>query len=394
MAVREIEAVDINYIPDWKKWPTTADIDFTEILRRRYSSTYQFGDLTLKINYRHYPPHIAYTRIGEHLRLPNFDQWTIDNTKPPIQAVLNQMVEDLNELGKECDLIAWHHGYQCFPYVTKHLPDLFKLRILLFSDDCPGSSEVKTFPVAKHFNALLHNMYVRDYNTGVRTADVYKELGVPYCHLSSWGQSDNLTTYLAEHKFSIEEKAEQIRQGSSEYNGLLFIGCDGQMNRARYNFLCDLNRQADKVAAQIEMPVMLHGKGMRNGILEPRQPPAITGYTIAPYYMNALFGVNYAISSIFNARFFNLGAAGVVQLIYDKNKELSDFGLEDYIHYVPFNGTIPGMIQAIKGIKHDKEKLGAIIIAAHQKMGELLSKYSCGAAYQETIKDHLHLFNQ
>jgi hypothetical protein len=164
----KIKQLNVIHDPAWGKWPDTNDDDYSDVLAIRGNRLVD----GIEVETRIYPAYMAFATAGNK-QLPIDYQW-IDNTKLPGQAVLEQQIEDLKQYGAGCDVIFWDHAKNCYPPVAEYIPQLFKLAILPFADDCPGSSEIKTFPVARYFDALFYQMKVWDFATGERTADKYK----------------------------------------------------------------------------------------------------------------------------------------------------------------------------------------------------------------------------
>src|SRR3990167_1162394 len=291
----------------WNCWPETGRLDFSEALAYRSATRYNVGGgRTLTVVSRYYPAYLPFVRAGV-LRLPGaLAPGLINNALPPPQAVVDQQLQDLTELSKECEIILWRHSYNCWPWTAQHLPRLFKFRILEFGDDCPGSSEFKTFPVVRHFDVYAHNMVTWDPATGSRVADVYRERGMTDCRFFPMGPSTDIPALHRASGFDIHAKAESIARGQIP-KSLAFVGCAGTMNPARHRFSLAMNEAAVALDAE-GWNVRLHGLGMRNGLLAGHTNG---GPDLAALYAGSLFGYNVPISSIYNGRLSEIGRAHV-----------------------------------------------------------------------------------
>jgi len=372
----------------WGKWPHTQDTDYSPVIESVSPAAYEQDDLRLVV-YRHtYPAHAAYVKVGV-LRLPEgMPTWGIDVNLIPPSRVLEQQLADITEYSKTCKAIRWRHAWQCYPIVSKELPALFPIRILEFGDDCPGSSERKTFPNAAYFNELVHNMYTWDFETGTRVAAMYKERGLASTHFAALSAATGTIAYAEQNGLTVEAKAESLRSGAQLPYGLVFVGCAGWLNKRRLGFNTELaKRRAEFAAAGIT--TRLHGSGCVDGVLEPVNHPNGSGWVTAPLYWNALLGCNYAISSIFNARLFDLWLSGVGQMIYDKNNELADFGAQPDQHYIAYDGTVDDLLrQAIKWSR-DRTGLAELIVRGRDKAREIISTWSHDKAFQRIYFKHL-----
>lgn len=376
----KVEEVQIVYARHWNKWPDTQDTDFEQILKWRNPRTVIDPNTgtEIEITSRIYPAYLPYIK-AQHLHLhPQCNiGGDINNTLLPHNDVINQWIADLSDLSKECEIIVWHHGMQCFPPVSKYLPSLFKLPILIFGDDCPGSSEIKTFPIIKDFTALIHQMLTWDYQTGTRTVNKYQEIHPNLqCYHQLGGPTDHLTTWKDRINFSILHAKRPIL--------LSFIGCIGWMNPARVTFMQELNVRACELGENVR----LYGKDMRDSYLAFGQgegPAQVR--PIGEIYAETQFGINYPASSIFNARFFDLPLMGVIPIMYDKNKELPVYGIKPHIHYLPFDGTVNHLFAVIEGYKDTD--LSAMQKAGEAKALELLKEYTLGSVLNNVIIDNL-----
>ena len=195
--VVEVEQVIATHRHEWRKWPDTDDRDYSSVLAERSTWTFKRGDVELRVRNRFYPVYSSYIAAGD-LTLPiRFP--VINNLSPPSQAVLEQQRKDLAAYSAAgCSSILWEHCHQCFPEVVYDLPSLFKLRTIMFGDDCPGSSDVKTFPVAASFNAIYYSMYIWNPDNGALTGEEYRRRGVAYQRFAPSAMSVGLADGLAE----------------------------------------------------------------------------------------------------------------------------------------------------------------------------------------------------
>jgi len=377
VGVKEVLITDQR---SWQKWPDTDDTDFSKIIQeRRGGNPYRFADegVDLVVDTTTYPQYLPYVRAGV-LELPQgMAPGMVDNTRRPAPAVVNQLVSDLLRLSGDHEILRWQHAYQCFPEVMERISGRFKVCILEFGDDCPGSSEIKTFPVAKYFDALVYRMLTWDYATGVRTAEKYQALGLPYCRMHIGGTSDQLQAWCKDTGFTVQQKAEDLRRGAVDID-LIFVGCRGDMNPERRAFLTELNHRAGETGHRS----LLCGSGMRDGELLPRNDVNRNGYVVAPYYARSRFGVNFPISSFFNGRLFDLFETGVVQVLHDRHGELTEFGYRNGTHYIGFDGSIANFFQVLKAPREDGEFLSRMALAAKEHTDTVVAKNS----YREAIR--------
>ena len=365
----------------WQKWPGTNDRDFSDICAQRDVSpaSYEWEGHKFRVESRFLPAYKAFVDAGEDPPLTY--QW-IDNTKPPSQRVIDAMVALLEEYAKECPVILWDHALNCYPSVAQHLRRLFRLALLAFADDCPGSSEIKTFPVAEHFDALYYQMKVWDFKTGVLTADKYREIA-PGLKLYHKGQNESAGLFegLANILFDVNDKVSLLRRGVYPAIDVAFVGYRGWFWRKEF---CDgLNAMDDG-----GLTVRLHGTDMRHGELDGRWAPN-PGLQVGKLYANSLFGPNPQVSSIFNGRLMDLWRCGVVQLIHDPYNELVDEGFEPWVHYVPFDGTADDAMRLVHELKPQKDKLADMIHAAAVKVSEYQTIKSTNAVYARIYGEHM-----
>jgi hypothetical protein len=366
--MRTVRSVRVSYSSGWNKWPDSQDTGYSTI-EKEFS--YQLGsDITVQEVI--YPAYAAYAHSGILQLHPGCaTPGDINNLLLPDARVIAQQLDDLKRLAETRDVICWIHSTQCFKPVADALPALFKLRILDFGDDCPGSSERKTFPVAHGFNAYLARMLTWNYETGERTQHKYAQLGLKHFYHHRGGPLDWLTVEWAKRQLSVEQKWQAILDGAAQnLVDLNFVGCIGRMNPVRYAFMTELNARA----ASSGLRCALHGKEMRDGLLQPSYEAGIyAAKSVVELYTRSLFGVNFPASSLFNGRLFDLPLTGVIQVLYDKNNELATYGMLPHMHYLPFDGTVEGLFRTVHEAKRDLVALSTMASRAEQKAKELIS---------------------
>jgi len=381
MKVIEINQVIATHRHEWRKWPDTDDRDYTSVLDERWTWTFQRGDTTILVQNRFYPVYSAYLAAGDEnlpIRFP-----VINNLTPPSPAVLEEQRRALVSLLIDCNAILWEHAHQCFPEVVFSLPpQAFNFRILSHGDDCPGSSDIKTFPVASFFNALCHSMFVWNNDTGALTADEYRNRGVEYTRFCPNVMSAGLPAGLAEAGFSIAAKQDLIRSEAATPD-MAFVGFTGNGERAQ--LFRDL-RLAHARQEQHGVSMKLYGAvGMPDGVLEPRDPPHPKGlgYPMASLYAGAFSSLNIAISSLFNCRLADLWFSGVVQFVRDRWGELAKNGFVDGEHYISFDGTAYDLLTKVRELKTKPKEAAEMIGRAYTKAEQFWADNSWQAAYTD-----------
>lgn len=371
----EFTYLRVLHDPFWKKWPETEDFDYTPITE---ASTSRVVDgftptlprsggrrsspptpLRIKLTEKVYPIYHAYAKAGCRDIPGDRHPLDINNFDPPPQEVLEQMVRDLEHFGKGCQAVIWNYAVQCFPFVTQHLKRIFNFSTLLFRDDCPGSSEHKTWMVAGDFNLVQHQMYVWNYETGQLTSDEYEARGTEYTQcISPPGTSLGIEPYIAKEGFDAGAKVQSILDGTVP-TGLVYVGNSGYPNPIRREFIAQLNKRSEELEP-LGLTSKLWGKGMRDGVLGERLSLAGDGSYFAEEYVNALFTINYPVSSVFNARLLDSWRLGVIQLIPDRHDELPAFGFKNGTHFIKFDGTFKGFIETLWEWKDQKGRLANI----------------------------------
>lgn len=385
MRTLETQQLVVTERPAWNKWPSTADSDFSSVLDTRWTERYlsMDGDTELLVHNRLYPIYSTYQATGAPLNVP-YPQ--INNTVLPDQHVLDRQLEDLQRFSRDCQVVKWEHAYQCFPSVAKHLPELFKLSILVFGDDCPGSSDLKSFPIAGYFDVLWHMMFVWNYDTGERTDIKYKSLGVKYCKFTPCANADGLLTWVNETGFDVATKIAATSERLANPS-LVFVGSIGQSNMSRRAFFHELAGFARQQLPVAGWRTRLYGCGMPDGFLEPQQHPHGKGYIVAPIYVDATFGVNFAESSIFNTRLLDLWTMGVAQLVHDPHNELAVNGIHANEHYISYDGTCTDLLRQLEWWRARPAELAALLIRAEQKGRDFTAQHT--NPFRDIYFDHL-----
>jgi len=343
-------------------WPVTEDTDFSKVSKWRSRQTYTRGNDTLYVESHRYDPYSAVARTG-HLDLP-VPYKNRDATKEPHQDVMDAMVEDLKGYAKAgCTVIRWRHAWFCFEPVTRHLGRMFNLVALDFGDDVPGSTEVKVEPVIYNFDAVIHQMFTFDYATGKKVGDLYsKDYGVDWVRHALLGPS----TPVARAKPAPEVERDVL---------LTFVGAMGMQNPGRVAFLKDLNYRAH----ELEGVTKLHGSCHRDGYLPNEE--------LAPLYRRSRFGVNYPASSLWNGRCFDLFLTGCVQICPDKWDELPVYGFKPWEHFIPFNGTVDGLLYELEALEGTPPP--GMAQKAREQAVRMLAEHSTAKVTEDMLWEHL-----
>lgn len=352
-----IRQVTVCDDPAWGCWPASPVSDYTAVNESIHIEHY--GDIT--VDNRILP---AYRCIDETDKtLPITYPW-IDNTRRPSASAMRRMVALLAEAAETSDVIVWDHAKNCWPEVARAIPGLFKLSILPFADDCPSSTELKTLPVVRHFDAVLHFMDVWCLATGERVADVYRTASPSIrCYHAPSNESPGLMEWIASSGFDVSAKAAAIRAGVLPDVPHAFVGdLGGGWRKELLSGLADV----------LKPPSAFYGVDQRDGILRGRTVVMPMGDSVPVYsptcgspcaelYARTLFGVNPQASSLFNTRLMDLWRCGVVQLIHDPHGELAGHGWMPWTHYLPFDGTAADALFVMAKAKQDLAALASII---------------------------------
>lgn len=387
MAIIDVEQLTITDNPGWKKWPHTQDTDFSNIEAVRLKREISDAHNTIRVTERFYPAFSAYAKVG-NLSLP-CPPGIIDNTKLPPSDVLEQQVRDLTALSKECQALYWHTAYQGFPYVADKVCPLFQFKLLSFGDDCPGSSEIKTFPIARHFNALIHAMGVWSMDTGEFVSTIYRRLGIPDIYQTTAGCTTGLLIALDDTNFDVEDKIAKIGAGARFENDLVFIGARTQRSW-RSRFISRMNKVLHGIKSS-GLNITFKGAGMPDGLYQPATHPKGIGYPVGLLYTKTHMGVNLQLSGLFNARLMDLWRTATPQMIYDPHGEMQLIKAEPMEHFIPFDGTPEGLLATFKKYRTEHALLAHIArngVAQEKFVRETMNFYT---VMNEVFLDHTGL---
>lgn len=346
-----IDVVVATHRPTWGKWPDSENYDLASLrdappVERRV--THPDGTVYV-MRERFYPVFEAY--LATSTPLPSREYYPVINNllsvDPRVLERQRQQLLRYADLG--CKVLWWEHAYSCRLATMEAIRDRFPLRVLAFGDDAPGSSDIKTFPVCAGFNALYHTMLVWDFDRGLMTADQYRQRGLERCYHVPSTASAGLERRCTEMGFDVTRKIERL--GAGELAPLLaWVGARSGP-AWRQQLLAQMASWPRTTPAGLT--TRIHGSGLRDGLLQPFHPGEGDGYTIAPLYADATVGFNLQHSSIFNTRLRDLWRMGVVQIVHDRHGELASIGAEAGVHYVPFDGTGPGLLAAAHAVAAD-----------------------------------------
>lgn len=372
-----------THLHEWQKWPDTNDRDYSDVLawRGEWRFTYPEHDLEIVVTNRYLPVFKAYLDAGDERLVVRFP-W-IDNTVLPSEAVRAALIAMLAEAAKECTALRWEHAHQCTPPVAAHLRGMFRLTSLNFGDDCAGSSEIKTWPVAHAFDAYVYTMFVWHFASGTLTAPLYTSRGVGRCYHIVSGETMGLSKHLAAASFSVEEKAAKVERGERMPVDFVFVGMANGFDW-RKSLLEKVNTGGIPAVS-----TRLHGVGMRDGEIGDRFPYQNAAPSLAGLYPQCLLGLNPQQSSIFNTRLIDLWRSGVVQLIHDPWNELAHYGIEAGRHYVAFDGTYTGLVKVAQACSRNARDLASIIRAGAAVADRLDQVASWTGAHRQLYLDHL-----
>lgn len=378
--MKQLRQIIMGCYLDRDKWPTTGNKDFSGT-RESLQSTCQYtlNGETVEVQTYYFPLYSIYVANGWKLE-PGLEIGNPNNLLEPDPAVLQQLRLQLTAFGNCYDIILWPHALLCYPYVGD-LIRKFKLSIMTFGDDCPGSSEQKSFPVCRFFDAIVHRMLIWDYASGVRSETKYKEHGAKRCYHDLGGPDPSLHSWIGEGNLDLPMKLRRMSHFQLPID-LIWIGCIGWMNPERSAFLTELNRRAAEW--QGAGKTVLYGKDMRDGIVGS-QGRGTDGIWTGPLYRDSLFGLNYPASSIFNGRFFDLPLTGTIQVLHDRNDELKTVGMLPEEHYLSFDGTVDNLFSVMARAKA-RSDLAGLGLRAHEKALELLEQNSL--LTQRILADH------
>jgi len=404
--MKTIEAAIIGYRPDWQKWPDTGDTNYDSVLLQRNDTLYDLGDLgDVTLRTRWYPIHRGYA-VANHLQLPMQHPF-INNLMNPWMPVLDAMIYDLECLANDgVQLVIWEHAYQCYPYVAQHLKRIFKHSVLIHCDDSPGATEIKTDPIAKFFDSAIVGNLIWT-TAGEKTKDLYARWGVidtHYLALSTTGgfmegladahgwvkpREDGVGIAPLRHGFGgaqtgysgppchgrldLDRRMAQLRAKDYDHD-LSFVG--GGMG----GFRPLLNHPTTtQTFNQAGLRTVVAGIGMRDGPLMPRDP-ATLGHTVAGLYLRSFAALNVPFIGLMGTRPFDAWASGTLLVQHDPVGELDGIGVRPGVHYADFDGTIAGLVQAVRYYQQHMDEAEAIIRAAYEVCWSLPKTYSIPGA--------------
>lgn len=368
-----VQGVDIGAEPSFPLWPYNDNVDLASYNDIVEEQVYRRGDVEILVRSRRYWAYSPYIELGANRADLPMPPGYVHALNAPRQEILDRMLADLEARSREgAKTVLWRHSYQCYPAVAQHLKRLFRLSILKFGDDCPGGTEVKTFPVAPYFDALLYNMLVRTYG-GRDTAEEYREHGLPYAKFIPIGMGC-AAQYVERNPDAFDRKLAMIRAGSCPI-GLVYLGARvGSAFPHRRDFQTELNARAGELDREgITTRLMGYGP-MRDGVLTPEHYQPGCGLATGDLYHRSLFTVNVAASSIFNARLFECAELGAVQIIHDHNLELARFGFIPGEHYIPFDQTVTGLLQTVRAWRPRREETARIALQARDAFRSFLAR--------------------
>lgn len=388
MRTVHVEQVIVGHYPSWGKWPDTDDEDYSDVMAKRMEWGFNLDGVRLEITNRWLPAYRCYLDAGrerEGIR-PVFP-WINNLDLPHDEVVLAQIsaLEDAAAAG--CTSLLWEHSYQCAPSAAGNARRLFPLTILSFGDDLfPGSSDVKTWPVAGAFDAAMLAMMVCNFEQGVLTAPEYLKRGTGKVYHVGCSLTAGLQSELARTGFDLHEKADRIRMGWTPPTDVAFAGI-GIGEARRVDFLQALSKEPE-VGGELGV-TRLHGPHMRDSIIGTFSHDEAMGAGVAGLYTNAAMSPNPQQSSLFNCRLVDLWRCGVVQFIHDPWKELEYYGITTDA-YVPFDGTLPGFKVAVAEFRaRGREAWADLLLAAEQACNHYTEAASWTGAYTRMYQDHL-----
>lgn len=403
---KHLQAVVVGYRPNWCKWPDTIDKDFSNVLSHRFQHTYTTDNNTYTVTFRWYPVYRAYT-VANDLNIPTKHPF-IDNTNPPSQTVIGQMIRDLSDIANDgCELCLWENMYQCFPQVAEKLRGTFKHSIMIHANDCLIATSKNTEPVAAFFDSVIHGNIIWK-SDGALTKDLYKSLGVEDTHYMVLGTTGGfidgllrcygkqaigdtgsgispvrLCTEQTQSTIDISARIESLAK-HAYHNDLVFVGGGMGEHRAALN-------AAAKVFDASGLNVKLYGIGMRDGPLLPRDP-ATLGSSIPSLYLDSFAVLNRQFIGLMGTRPFDAWATGNVLVQCDPVGELDQIGVLAGTHYASYDGTINGLIDVVRYYKKHSDEAIEIAKAGNMIGVHLIKTYSINNAIETILSKNLHKF--
>ena len=407
MSTPIVEMVIVGYTPLWKKWPLTQDMSYNDILSQRSDTLYHTTKGDVVIRTRHYPIHRGYVIAG-HLETPVKHPF-INNLLPPPHKVMDAMLRDLRDIANDgVTICLWEHAYQCYPYVAQHLRNIFKHSIIVHADDCPGATEIKTQPVARHFDSAIHGNIIWKLD-GSKTEDLYKGWGVTDTHyltlsvtggfmpgLADWmkepdvkdakdaGVGSGIAPLRQEgvpstgKSFDIDRRVAQLRAKAYTFD-LAFVG--GKLGQFRPK----LNEPGTTAAFRAAgLRTKIAGIGMRDGALLPRIPATLGG-PVAQLYINSFSTLNLQFIGLMGTRPYDAWASGTLLLQWDPVGEMAEVGAQDGVHFVGYDGTIVDLIAKVKYYQAHMDETESIVRAGLELGSELPKKHSMCKALERIL---------
>jgi len=379
--MRTIEGVIVGYQNVWRKWPDSEDRDYSSVLAKRELREYTVAGESIVVCMRWYPAHRAYVLAGVN-KTPVWHP-SINNTVLPPQSVMDAMLKDLTDIANDSvTLCYWEHAYQCYPYVAQHLKRIFKHSILMHADDCPGSTELKTEPIAKYFDSVIHGNVIWHPN-GELTSSLYNRLGIQDTHYVALGVSAGFMKGLDNELsvgqvFSVEDRIEQLREGGYSYD-MVFVG--GALGDQRAILNEDKTTALFKAAG---LRTRILGVGMRDGTLHPRIPPDL-GTPVAAVYLSAFSVLNMPMVGLMGTRPFDAWASGTLLIQQEMTHELRHLGILSGEHYAPFNGTMEDLIRVVRYHQEHFDETVKMIRAGYKYGMELSRRYNSKTAMESIL---------
>jgi hypothetical protein len=372
-----IEAVTIGYQPSWEKWPDTLDMGFDSVMAKRQDGHYTINGEPVTVRMRWYPVHRTY--IGANIHVLPVQHPFIVNTMPPPQPVLDWWVRDLEALAASgVTLVLWEHAYQCYPPVAQHLKRLFKHSILIHGDDCPGSTEIKTAPIAQYFDSVFHGNLIWT-APGEKTADLYHRLGVQDTHYLTLGPTGGFTPTLpGGAPFDLDQRIQQLSE-QRYLHDVVFAGSMMGTYRQRYN-----EPEATALFNAAGLKVKLYGVGMRDGPLVPRIPSTI-GKPVGQLYAAAFSTVNIQFIGLISTRSYDAWSSGTLLVQYDPVHELDPIGILPGVHYAHYDGTVQGLINTVRYYQHHFDEAERILRAGYEIGPKLQAEYNMTRAVERVL---------
>lgn len=359
--MKVIEQVVVCHYASWGKWPDTPDTNYDDVMSQRTEGHYTVDGEPVTIRTRRYPAYRAIAATGKHLVIPYPG---IDNNVELNPAAAQQMVADLEAIGKECRICYWEHGCNCPPGVASHLKRIFAHSILFHGDDSPLASKLRSMPIARYFDSAFHGNIIWT-EKGNRTAQLYKDHGCPDTHYIGPGPTGGFVEGLG--KFDLEERIQLLKTGRYSLD-LVFVGGLIGPTRMMMNTRLHGFRSAGRVHG---LRIKFHGIGMVDGCIPPQDPnsrvgcPTI-GKTVAPVYLDSFAVANFQYIGLASSRMVDAMISGTPLLMWDPVGELAAVGVQANVHYMLFDGSFPGLLDRVIYYKTHLDETEQIVRAAYE----------------------------